>query len=373
MADRGRDTRPGVHGRALSLSPCALIWAYNLALLALVAGLLSLTRHGGRRGSAATLLVALSVFAFSALAGALALPVPNFGRFQLLAWATFVHAPLFLLAWGLASFRDRRPLAWGCIVLAAVVLIVGVDAFFIEPRWLAVEHVTLRSPKLEREVRVAVVADIQTDDPGPYERRMLRRVRSEAPDLLLLVGDYIQEADRERYAEAGERLRGMMEEEGLKAPLGVYAVQGNVDWPGRWEEVFDGLPVTTVKRSETMDIGPLTLTTLSLRASVDTRLTVPGTEGYHVVMGHVPNFARGAVEADLLIAGHTHGGQVQLPLIGPVMTLSDVPRGWASGFTEIGPGKMLIVSRGIGMERGYAPRMRFLCRPQLVIVDLAPA
>jgi predicted MPP superfamily phosphohydrolase len=78
------------------------------------------------------------------------------------------------------------------------------------------------------------------------------------------------------------------------------------------------------------------------------------------------------VEADLLIAGHTHGGQVRLPGIGPLITLSRVRRSWAAGLTDIGRGRQLLVSRGIGMERGRAPRLRFLCRPELVVLELAP-
>ena len=105
---------------------------------------------------------------------------------------------------------------------------------------------------------------------------------------------------------------------------------------------------------------------------INVDLSIEGRESFHIAMGHSPNFSLGQVEADLLIAGHTHGGQVQLPLVGPLVTLSQVPRSWASGVTEIEPGRTLIVSRGIGMERGNAPRMRFLCRPQLVILDLLP-
>ncbi len=87
----------------------------------------------------------------------------------------------------------------------------------------------------------------------------------------------------------------------------------------------------------------------------------------------VEGFALGSVPADLLIAGHTHGGQVRLPLIGAIMTLSRIPRRWAAGLTDLPGGGRLLVSRGTGMERANAPRLRFLCRPELVVIDLTPA
>jgi len=74
----------------------------------------------------------------------------------------------------------------------------------------------------------------------------------------------------------------------------------------------------------------------------------------------------------LSLAGHTHGGQVRLPVLGPVTTLSSVPRRYAAGLSVRPAGGHLFVSRGIGMERENAPRLRFLCRPQLVVIDLLP-
>jgi len=106
----------------------------------------------------------------------------------------------------------------------------------------------------------------------------------------------------------------------------------------------------------------------------DPSLEVPGADPdrFHVVLGHSPNFALGRIEADLLVAGHTHGGQVRVPLVGPLVTLSKVPRRWAAGLTDLPGGGRLLVSRGVGMEGGSAPRLRLFCRPELVVIDLAP-
>jgi len=347
-----------------------VIVTYNGLLLVLVAGLMALLWGIDARQRAAAFALSAAAFPIVSAFGALASPINLFGKIQLLSWAIFAHYPVLLLGGALTLFQRSRPVAVASLGLAVAVLAVAADAFLIEPHWLAVDHVTIATDKLDSRIRVAVIADIQTDAPGRYERRVLRRVRAEEPDLILLAGDYVHLADEDRYAGAVRTLNRILQEEGLEAPLGMYAVRGNVDRRGRWQEVFADLPVTTFERSRTVDLGPLALTGLKLEDSASTRITIGSQDGFHIVLGHTPNFSLGEVDADLLIAGHTHGGQVQLPFIGPVLTLSQVPRQWASGITEIGPGQTLVVSRGIGMERANAPRMRFLCRPQLVILDL---
>ncbi len=75
---------------------------------------------------------------------------------------------------------------------------------------------------------------------------------------------------------------------------------------------------------------------------------------------------------DLVVCGHTHGGQVQLPWIGPPFVLSSVPRAvGAGGLSELG-GHKLYVSRGIGWEHGHAPRVRFRCPPEVSLLTLVP-
>jgi hypothetical protein len=348
----------------------AVILIYNGLLFILVTALLLLLwRTAPPRRSSLFVLCGMVVLAASAV-GAFVSPFERFGKLQLLAWLLFVHLPAFLLGVTYLLFSPSRTLALACLGLAIGVLGIGVDAFLIEPHWLAVDHVTIRTPGLDARIRVAVIADIQTDSPGPYERRVFRRVRAEDPDMILMAGDYVHLADRAQHAEAVEVLNQILREAKLDAPLGIYAVRGNVDRIGEWQGIFSGLSATTFERSRTTEAGPVAVTGLSLWDSDNTSLAIEPQDGPHIVLGHAPDYSLGQVEADVLVAGHTHGGQVRLPFLGPLLTLSAVPRDWASGVTEISPGKTLVVSRGIGMERALAPRMRFLCRPQLVILDL---
>jgi len=163
-----------------------------------------------------------------------------------------------------------------------------------------------------------------------------------------------------------------LEASALRPPLGSYAVEGNIEVEG-WEAMFPAR--MTALTGNDVDRGAFRVTGLTLGESFQRDLVIPREgESFHVVVGHAPDFSLGNIDADLLVAGHTHGGQVQLPFIGPLVTFSAVPREQAAGgvFARSGGGH-LVVSRGIGMERGDAPRLRFLCRPQIVVIDVMPA
>jgi hypothetical protein len=166
---------------------------------------------------------------------------------------------------------------------------------------------------------------------------------------------------------------------GFDAPLGVFATEGDVGPP--CGDVFAGTLVRClVDASTIVDLpggGTLGITGLSRGrgrerdpAWLAWLLSKGRGADHRIVISHSPDFVDAMpVDVDLVLAGHTHGGQVVIPFFGPPVTASPLPRVFAGGLHDF-RGTPLHVSRGVGMERGFAPPVRFLCPPEICVLDL---
>jgi predicted MPP superfamily phosphohydrolase len=288
------------------------------------------------------------------------------------AQGIFIHGVILLLFGGHCLRSVAPRLARASLALGLVTGLAGYYAFWIEPTALEINHHRVESSKLLAPMRLVVLSDLQMEELGEYEKRALRAALAEEPDVLLLPGDFVHERSREAYVQLMGELNAFLRELPFRARLGIIAVGGNVDRPG-WEAIFEGLEVRCFTDSGSVEWGGVHFSAVGFDDSELSDLRLGREDGFHVAVGHCPDYALGEVHADLLLAGHTHGGQVVLPFWGPPLTLTAVPREWASGRTEIGEGRTLIVSRGVGLERGYAPRLRFGSPPEIVVVDLLPA
>jgi uncharacterized protein len=308
-------------------------------------------------------------------------PFFSFARFA--AWGLFLYGTL--LATGCAWIDRRRPRSALFSALAALVLAgVALFAFQVEPRRLELTRTNIVAPGLQRPLRVGVVADLQTDRPGEFERQALQRLKAAEPDLVIYCGDYVQlthglapEAKAPAYERGLDALNQILREVDLRPPLGAYAVRGDVEPEFEsWSRIFAGTGVECVDTTTDFALPGLHLTALSYGDSRSQSLerSDPEPAAFWLAFGHRPEVARSPLTADLIVAGHTHGGQVQLPWLGPLTVLSDIPRTWgAGGLVPLSNQRQLYISRGIGMERGAAPRLRFLCRPEVALLELTPA
>jgi uncharacterized protein len=280
--------------------------------------------------------------------------------------------------------RSPGPAKWPKrlrIALAAIVLFIAGAVFWgflIEPGRLVIREQTIQIdnwPQPLDGLRIAVLSDLHVDNWFITEKKLrtiVERTNQREPELILILGDFI----------AGGRNKARVEPEvfapvlkDLRAPLGVYAVLGNHDWWYNGARVRQALEQNGIKvledKSAKVDargtsfwlVGLADLWTRQQRIA-DTVATVP--EGQPLIaLTHNPDiFPNVPQRVQLLLAGHTHGGQVRFPLIGPVVQSSEY--GWVHG-QVFADKHHLFVTTGIGTS--IIP-VRFGLPPEIVILTL---
>ncbi len=285
------------------------------------------------------------------------------------------------------ALRRSRGFARGFAITGALLgllaLPIGLYATLIEPYWLDVRRVDVPIagwPPDAPPIRVAVLADIQTDQVGPYERGWIAATLAEKPDLIIMPGDFFH-CWGTLFADRRPEFVALLRQ--LEAPLGVYACRGNIDPPERTQQLFRETGIRLLRDDVCVVNAP------------GVRLAVGGSDYRYwnssdppflhqmrdvdadarLLMSHKPDAVLGARSGDmvdLIVSGHTHGGQVVIPGFGPPFTASRVPRAVAAGGVHQVEGQQIYVSRGIGMERIGVPPLRFFCRPELTILTLRP-
>lgn len=296
----------------------------------------------------------------------------------------FLHVPL-VLTYICLLVVSRRVWRWLCIGFIALLPAVYVYAFHIEPHWLEITRYSFSSPSLAgltRPITIVQLTDFQTDVIGDYERRVLAEVAALKPDLLLCPGDWLQPSRASEFEPLIREFKKAYLAAKIRPAFGAYGVVGNLESRQRLQQIFADLDIEPIfDEARIIELPGCTVRLVGLDlqtsrfASKNDILDIVGSETpaeLPIIMGHVPDFIMSLETWPtrfLALAGHTHGGQVQLPFVGPVMTLSHVPRRYADAFSSFGAG-VISVARGTGMERSSAPRLRFLCRPELRVITL---
>jgi len=238
------------------------------------------------------------------------------------------------------------------------------------PAGLALSQHRLPLAGIRAPLRLLQLSDVHLRGPDPALERLAAAMAPLRPDLVLLTGDIVTRGWQEPTVRAF--LRSLP-----PAPLGRFAAMGNWEhWsgadPARWGALLASEGVTLLVEAG-RDLGPLHLAATDdlLAGSLDLprfRAALPAT-GPTVVMSHSPAlFPALAGGAQLVLSGHSHGGQVRLPGLGAVW----VPRGtgpYVAGWYQE-QGSHLFVSRGLGWS--IAP-LRLSCPPELVEITLLPA
>jgi len=276
-------------------------------------------------------------------------------------------------------------------IIALLIQLFGTTALIwgavIEPAKLQVTTLEIRSTRLQPDtnpIRILHISDLHIERLSRREDTILRFIETSQPELIVLTGDYVNlsyNRDPETYRQVTEFLGQ------LSAPYGVFATPGTptVDVRENLIPMFDDLPLTLMfNQSQVLTLGEgqqIALLGLDCTHHVakdaavlrEVIKQVPS-DLPQILLYHSPELMPQATEQeiDLYLCGHTHGGQVRLPIIGPLLTSSHLGRKYVMGLYRDGRTN-LYVSRGVGLEGLSAPRVRLLARPEITLVTLRPA
>ncbi|HUE96004.1 MAG TPA: metallophosphoesterase [Longimicrobiaceae bacterium] len=258
---------------------------------------------------------------------------------------------------------------------------VAAYAFLVEPRWLQMRRATVHLRDLPGDLeglRIGLLTDLHAEPGRSLElvSRAVTALAAEEPRIVAVTGDFI--------GPKMESFRPVLEEIArLAPPHGIYAVPGNHDHIRgieRWRRELAefGSIVDLTNRSRVLDVGRARLCLAGVddfaegRPSLDS-LPPPETRDLTILLAHNPDQAERARRAldrvDLVLSGHTHGGQVRLPAVGALV--SSVERGdlYEAGLRRR-PWTQVYTSRGLGTVHIPA---RLLTRPEVTVLELTSA
>lgn len=271
----------------------------------------------------------------------------------------------------------------GLLGIVLVGLVLGVWAFGAEPASLRVREYPLRVPGWpagRAGTRIALLSDLHVGSPynglGKLEE-VVARTNAARPDVVLILGDLVIQGVIGGRVVPPEEIAPVLGR--LRAPLGVWAVLGNHD---RWLDgpqmiralAKAGIPALEDGAVEISRGGPpfwLVGVSDYWTAPHDVRKALAQVPNGSPALAFTHNpdvFPHIPARVSLTFAGHTHGGQVYLPLIGRLVVPSQYGERYAIGHV-VENGQHLFVTSGTGMS--ILP-VRFLVPPEISIVRLEP-
>lgn len=280
------------------------------------------------------------------------------------------------------------------IILWAILVLTSAFLYYVhrvEPRRLQTEHVKVRLQRLPAKLeglRIAHLSDLhlqQCRHAMEIGRQAVEMVMAQQPDLICITGDM---AHRSWHAHLACRTLSP-----LQAEYGIYAVLGNHDmdqsleldllsdrsrhvavrdWIAEAESAGIGL---LVNRHRLLQIRGHKVVLVGIGDpscgydDLEAGLADAPTGDLHILLSHSPDIFDDPLAewADLILCGHTHGGQLQLPFIGAPWAPVWHRRDRASGLMRVSDDTLAYVSRGAGS----GTRARFNCLPEVTVLELA--
>lgn len=283
--------------------------------------------------------------------------------------------------------RKKRKILLRVLIVLLLLALVSGSAVFLYGRYTKTHYrITFyqeTSRKVSGNLRIAVISDIHNREYGEHSETLISDIRALKPDLILFPGDMVIR-DRDDYRAVLDLVSA------LSGIAPCYGVLGNHESERIYYGddkgligAFEGAGLKLLRNAlEDVVIGGDTVRLIGVegtsygfdayggREFMDN--TKPNPDAYCIVMAHIPILFEPQLSEysfDLGIAGHVHGGIVNLPLLGGLYSAEEgfFPR-FSAGEYILGNQQHLIVSAGLGDSSRFPPRINNM--PELVVIDI---
>ncbi len=269
--------------------------------------------------------------------------------------------------------------AFGIII--ALLASAGAYSYFIEPSRLVVHEEDLQIPNWNAKLdgfKVVAISDIHGGANYITEekiREIVELTNAQNPDLIVLLGDYVSQK-KGKQSELKMPMATIADNlQGFKAKYGVYAIIGNHDWWFDEKKVRAEMERVGIKvlenEVEPIQVGDETVWLWGIedywkkrRVPTDALEKIPTKENIIAITHNPDSLLKTPPKISLMVAGHSHGGQVKIPFYGAIPFVND-PRFMAE--KAVVDGKHIFVTTGVGCS---GPQFRFGVPPEIAVLNL---
>lgn len=235
----------------------------------------------------------------------------------------------------------------------------------------------IHSEKLTNDIKIAVISDLHGSTFGNDNKRVVRKIKKETPDLIFVLGDMYTNFRYEQIDTAVSLVKQ------LSAISETYVVTGEHDTDDEYKTALGALDSVHLLdyRDESISVNGNNIEIYGIdnvyftpTFDLHNKFSEPQNDSYNILLAHIPNAEKyDNFGVDLILCGDTHGGMVRLPFLGPIyynsyllpkLTYSD--KLTDKGLYEL-TNKKLFVTSGLG---NYPLPLRFFNRPELCILTL---
>lgn len=269
--------------------------------------------------------------------------------------------------------KSKRRFRKFCTVMIFLVLV-----WWFNNYTLRTTRIELTSEKIKSPVRIAVISDCHVTKHGISNKTILRRIRKNQPDIVLVMGDMYSRNSPEDIIQIPVDLTADIVADGYP----VYFVTGDHDTDQSYIEAMQQVGAVLMNyNSDIIEVGGNSIQLMGIdnvyyspTFNLDNAFSL-NPECYSILMAHIPNYDKfSAFGADLTVCADTHGGMIQLPFLGAVIDSASMQwfpelhgrKVYDKGLFDYPDGTMFVTS-GIGVSP--AP-VRFNNRPEIAIIDI---